>query len=75
MSADSYHHLVEKGMNAKKNVYDFQDFVNVLNVDGKSIVIESSDFFDFPRGVGEKSKFTESLNHQSPYKKSSLINT
>ena len=59
MSADSYHHLVEKGMNEMKNVYDFQDFVNVLDSNGKSIVLKSSDFFYFPRGVSEKSKFTE----------------
>ena len=58
MSADSYHHLVEEGMNEKKNIYDFQEFVDVLKINGEAIVMKSSDFLDFPRGVSEKSKFT-----------------
>ena len=30
MSADSFHHLVEKSMKRKKNVYDFQDYRNCV---------------------------------------------
>ena len=59
MSADSYHHLVEKGMNEKRNVYDFKDFVDVLNVHGHAIIMKSKDFIDVPRGVSGQSKFTE----------------
>ena len=59
MSADSYHHLVEKEMNTAKNVYDYRDFINVLEVHGKAILMKSADFIDFPRGVSEHSKFTK----------------
>ena len=58
MSADNYHHLVEKGMNEKKNIYNFQEFVDVLEINDEAIVMKSSDFLDFPQGVSEKSKFT-----------------
>ena len=47
MSADSYHHLVEKGTNEKKNIYDFQEFVDVLKINDEAIVMKSSDFLDF----------------------------
>ena len=36
MSADSCHHLVEKAMKETEKEYDFQEFVECLNVDGKS---------------------------------------
>lgn len=31
MSADSFHHLVEKELKRNPKCYDFQDFVNVVN--------------------------------------------
>ena len=31
MSADSFHHQVEKGMRAEKNVYDGQNFQQIIN--------------------------------------------
>ena len=59
MSADSYHHLVEKGMHAEKNVYDFQEFVDILDIDGKAILMKASNFINFLRGVSEHSQFTK----------------
>ena len=59
MSADSYHRLVEKGMKSVKNVYDFDDWLGVFDIDGKSVVLNSADFIAYPRGVSEKSKFTQ----------------
>ena len=58
MSADSYHHLVEKAMKAKEKVYDFLEFVECLNVDGKAVIMNHDDFLDVPRGVSQQSKFT-----------------
>ena len=59
MSADSYHRLVEKGMHAAKNVYDFQEFVDILDIDGKAILMKASNFINFPRGVSKHSQFTK----------------
>ena len=61
MSADSYHHLVELAMTKMRNVCDFRDFCDALENDGKAIVMQSSNFLQVPRGLSEKSKFTE--NH------------
>ena len=58
MSADSYHHLVEKEMSVKRNVYDFEDFLSVLNVHGFAIEMRHNDFINVPRGVSDQSKFT-----------------
>ena len=30
---------------------DFQDFIDLVNSSGKSLVMEFKDFLDFPRGV------------------------
>ena len=57
MSADSYHHLVEKATNEKKNVYDFQEYVDILNVHGQAIM-RFEDIINFPRGVSGQSQFT-----------------
>ena len=37
-------------MHASK-VEDFQDFVDVVNSCGQSLMMKCSDFFDFPEGV------------------------
>ena len=36
MSADNFHHQVERRMRQKKNVEDFQDFVDVVSTCGHS---------------------------------------
>ena len=37
MSADSFHHQVEKEMKQVKNVYDFDDFSKVIGICGNAI--------------------------------------
>ena len=53
MSADSFHHLVEQNMRKQRRVEDFQDFVNLVDSCGKSLVMEYNNFFKFPRGVSQ----------------------
>lgn len=54
MSADSFHHLVEKGLRENPKVYDFQDFTNVVqNItknNGANVakVMKCSDFKHWP---------------------------
>ena len=55
MSADNFHHQVEQRMRQKKNVEDFQDFVDVVSSCGQSLVMKCNDFFDFPKGVSQAS--------------------
>lgn len=51
MSADSFHHQVERSLKKKGKVYDFSDFVHSVQVtnSGKNVVkiMEISDFFSF----------------------------
>ena len=42
----------------RRNVYDFEDFLEVLNVHGRAILMKSGDF-NVPRAVSYQSKFTE----------------
>ena len=56
MSADSYHHLIEKAMKEMKNIYD-GDFVAALSKNGVGLIMDSSDFMNIPKGHS-KSKFT-----------------
>ena len=45
MSAANLHHQVEQRMRQKKNVEDFQDFVDVVSSCGQSLVMKCNDFF------------------------------
>lgn len=58
MSADSFHHLVEKNMHKKGKIYDFKDFVEAVAgaKTGKVQVkaMEVSDFLDFKAHVSQK---------------------
>ena len=51
MSADSFHHQVEKGMRAQKNVFDKHDFERIINITGVAAPMEASDFVRFENGV------------------------
>ena len=51
--ADNFHHQVEQRMRQKKNVEDFQDFVDVVGNCGHSLVMKCNNFFDFPKGVSQ----------------------
>ena len=53
MSADSFHHKVEKGMRQMKRVEDFQDFVEIVDKCGKALVMKYSDFYDVPKGLSQ----------------------
>ena len=55
MSADNFHHQVEQRMRQKKNVEDFQDFVDVVSSCRQSLVMKCNNFFDFPKGVSQAS--------------------
>ena len=44
MSADSFHHLVEKEATAKKNLYDFEDFVQCARNAGTCVLMGDNDF-------------------------------
>ena len=55
MSADNFCHQVEQRLHQKKNVEDFQDFVDVVSSCGQSLVMKFNDFFDFPKGVSQAS--------------------
>ena len=57
MSADSFHHKVEKEMKRVKNVYDFDDFSKVIGNCGNAINMHHSDFMIFENGVSQ-GKFT-----------------
>ena len=49
MSADSFHHQVEAAMREKKNVYDFQEFVDCINKSGIAVEMKPSDFIDYKK--------------------------
>ena len=44
MLADSFHGQLERSIHAKKNVYDFEDFMNIIKKNGTIIEIQASDF-------------------------------
>ena len=53
MSTDNFHHQVKQRMRQKKNVEDFQDFVDVVSSCGQSLGMKCNDFFEFPKGVSQ----------------------
>ena len=53
MSADSYHHQVEKAMKELKYVYDFQGWVSALNRHGCAVNLNVQDCYKFPKGVSQ----------------------
>ena len=46
MSADSFHAVVESNMRSKRNLYDFQDFVDCVSKNGKALMMNPCDFRD-----------------------------
>ena len=53
MSADSFHHLIEKGMRDRKNIYDGEDFKAVVNEVGVAVEMQVEDFIMFENGVSQ----------------------
>ncbi len=46
MSADSFHHKVEAAMKKQKNVYDLDDFVQIIAKYGTPLNMDTGDFQD-----------------------------
>ena len=59
MSADSFHSVVKSNMRSKRNLYDFQDFVNCISNNGKAVEMAPADFLDFKNklSVGKDTKY------------------
>lgn len=53
MSADSFHHLVEKGIKKKRKLENFEDFVKIVEDEGKALEMKYDDFILIPRGVSQ----------------------
>ena len=53
MSADSFHHQVEKGMNDKKMVFDENDFISIINNTGTAVQMEPNDFIQYENGLSQ----------------------
>ena len=53
MSADSFHVAVEKEFKKRKNIYDFEDFVDVINTRGEAITMDHKDFLMLTDGVSQ----------------------
>ena len=64
MSADSFHHLVEKRIRSKGKLLDFNDFVDCVNDCGISIEMKGEDFFYFESKKGSSKKISPPLLNQ-----------
>jgi len=53
MSADSFHHQIEKEMRLKKNVYDFEDFEKIIQSKGCKLPMTEGDFYDWENGLSQ----------------------
>ena len=53
-STDSFHHLVEKGIRRKRRLDNFEDFVKIVENEGKALEMKFDDFQLVPRGVSRK---------------------
>ena len=51
MSADSFHGIIEKEFRHRKNLYEFSEFVSVVNHCGEAFEMQPEDFKDVPRGM------------------------
>ena len=53
-SADSFRHLVEKEATAKKNLYDFEDFVQRVGNAGTYVLMGNGDFCQRQNELSER---------------------
>uniref|UniRef100_UPI00358ECCF5 dynein axonemal heavy chain 8 n=1 Tax=Myxine glutinosa TaxID=7769 RepID=UPI00358ECCF5 len=51
MSADAFHAQIERGMRSKKNIYDFADFVEVVDNSGAASQMGPADFSLWENGM------------------------
>ena len=63
MSADSFHHLVEKETKKMYNLYDFQDFLKCVSNVRRTVNINPADFHIWEKQLskGKNSKATRPL--------------
>ena len=47
MAADSFHHQVEEGNCKRRFLYDFNNYIQVVNLCGNAIEKSQEDFYDF----------------------------
>ena len=47
MAVDSFHHQVEEGIRKRRYLYDFNDYIQVVNLCGNAIEMSHEDFYDF----------------------------
>ena len=50
MSADSYHHMVEKSKAEMGSLFNFEDWVNQH---GEALILDAKECLDVPRGVSQ----------------------
>ena len=67
MSAGSFHYVIEQGMR-KKRIEDFQDSVDLVDYNGKVLVMEHDDFLQIPRARNQEAK-TGSHSSRSIWKR------
>ena len=63
MSADSFHHLVEKEAKKMYNFYDFQDFLKCVSNVGRTVNMNPADFHKWEKQLSKRknSKATRPL--------------
>ena len=47
MAGDSFHRQVEEGIRKRRYLYDFNDYIKVVNLSGNAIEMLQEDFYDF----------------------------
>ena len=53
MSADSFHHQIEKEMSSKKNFYDFDDFGKIIESKCCKLPMTERDFYNWENGLSQ----------------------
>ena len=56
MSADSFHHAVEKSMQKMNKIVNFQDFSDCISANGIAVEMSPNDFFDFKNHLSRLAK-------------------
>ena len=57
VAADSFHHQVEESISKRRYLYDFNDYIQVVNFCGNAIEMSHEDFYDF-RNYKSNGKYT-----------------
>ena len=51
MSADSFHHVIEQGERKKQHIEDFQNFADLVDFSGKTLLMGHDKFLQNSHGV------------------------